>query len=82
MKTQLPQSGPLTHEQVAEEVGLGYTDPDHTMYRWRSTAKFEQWCDALYRRIPGSDAKVVIDAAVQVSPDYFGRSDHLVITID
>jgi hypothetical protein len=31
METQLPQSGPLTHEQVAEEVGRGYTDPDHTM---------------------------------------------------
>jgi hypothetical protein len=44
------------------------------MYRWRSTEKFEQWCDALCRRIPASDAKVVIDAAVQVSPDYLAEA--------
>jgi hypothetical protein len=54
METPLPQSGPLTHEQVAEEVGRGYTDPNHHMYRWRGTAKFQKWCDALYDRIPRS----------------------------
>jgi hypothetical protein len=58
MKTLLPQSGAWTHEQVAEEIGLGYTDPNHHMYRWRGTAKFQEWCDALYHRIPLSNAKV------------------------
>jgi hypothetical protein len=78
MKTRLPQSGPLTYEQIAEEVGRGYTDPDHPMYRWRATERFDEWCDALYHRIPGNRVKVVIGTTVQASRD--DRAEDLTLT--
>src|SRR5262249_42764851 len=55
MKARLPQSGPLTYEQVAQEYGRAFTDPDHEMYdaARRGLPAFEQWVDALYPRIAG-----------------------------
>jgi hypothetical protein len=57
METQDPQAGPLTHEEVAAEVGRAFTDPTHPMYPYRWTEKGEKWADALYRRIPRSEVK-------------------------
>ena len=42
---------PMTVDEVANEYGRAFTDPQHAMYLYRGTKKFEQWADALYHRI-------------------------------
>ena len=41
----------MTIDEVANEYGRAFTDPQHAMYLYRGTKKFEQWADALYHRI-------------------------------
>jgi hypothetical protein len=59
METRLPQAGPLTHEQVAQEYGRALTDPAHEMYdaARRGLPAFEKWVDALYARIAPGDVR-------------------------
>jgi chromosome segregation ATPase len=38
-------------DEVANEYGRAFTDPQHAMYLYRGTKKFEQWADTLYHRI-------------------------------
>jgi hypothetical protein len=55
MEMQLPQApAPMTHYEVALEYGRALTDPEHPMYRYRYTEKFNEWADALFARIPRS----------------------------
>jgi hypothetical protein len=70
MEAQLPQAGPLTYEQVAEEYGRAFTDPAHEMYdaARRGLPAFEKWVDALYARIAGGDVKVTPGEAVIGQP--------------
>lgn len=53
MEAQVPQAPtPMTHYEVALEYGRALTDPEHPMYRYRYTEKFDEWADALFARIP------------------------------
>jgi len=60
---------PLTREAARSEMARAMSDPQHPMYAaaQRGLPMFDAWADALYKRIPGSDAKVEFGGSMVVA---------------